>query len=74
MRALARLEFSAPIQRSLTHEALSVAGLGALSGLTGLTELNLSGNACFTSVGVPRGAPHTACRFGLGLGRVICTG
>lgn len=55
LRALRRLEFSAPIRRSLAAEALSVAGLGALAGLTALTELNLSGNACFTSAGARRG-------------------
>ena len=51
LRTLRRLEFSAPIRRSLMHESLSVVGLAALSALTSLTELNLSGNACFTSVG-----------------------
>ena len=55
LRALRRLEFSAPIRRSLMHESLSVVGLAALSALTSLTELNLSGNACFTSVGARPG-------------------
>lgn len=53
LRTLRRLEFSAPIRRSMGHEALSVAGLAALGALTALSELSLSGNACFTSVGAP---------------------
>ncbi|KAK9836139.1 hypothetical protein WJX81_004392 [Elliptochloris bilobata] len=63
LRTLRRLEFSAPIRRSLTHEALSVAGLAALGGLTGLSELNLSGNACFTSVGMDFVAHLTGLRL-----------
>ena len=55
LRTLRRLEFSAPIRRSMGHEALSVAGLAALGALTALSELSLSGNACFTSVGAPLG-------------------